>query len=116
MSDPDLRRDVAALRDELVAAAQSLDPIPAFPGAAFAYGIEIVPSEGEDPELGCVILGNDGALYELQIGIDDTKASPAVVDASIERHEELVPLDVPDEVYVRYARAALEEVARRRAE
>ena len=110
-ADASLERAAQELRTQLVSIAEQLDPFPAFPGAVFAYGIEVEPRGGGDPELGCVILGNDGQLYELEIGLDDTQPQQAVADASTERHEELRPLDVPVEVFVRYARGAVEAAA-----
>ena len=106
-----VERAAEELRAQLVAVAAQIDPFPAFPGAVFAYGIEVQPSAGGLPELGCVILGDDGALYELEIGLDDTAAQQAVADASTERHEALVPLDLPAPVFVVYAHAALEAAA-----
>lgn len=101
----------ASLRDLLERSAQRIDPFPAFPGAVFAYGIEVEPAAGADPDLGCVILGNDGRLYELQIGLDDTQGRHEGGDASTDRHEELIALDVPPATYVVYASAALDAVA-----
>lgn len=106
-ADVVLERAVEALRAQLVEVAQRIDPFPSFPGAVFAYGIEVEPPGGGGPDLGCVILGNDGALYELQIGLDDTNARHSVTDASTERHEELVPLEAPPAVLAQYAHAAL---------
>lgn len=106
-----LDRAAEELRAQLVAVAAQIDPFPAFPGAVFAYGIEVEPSAGGLPELGCVILGDDGGLYELEIGLADTAPQQAVADASTERHEALVPLDLPAPVFVVYAYAALEAAA-----
>lgn len=104
-------RAAEELRVQLVEVTAQIEPFPAFPGAVFAYGIEVEPRAGGLPELGCVILGDDGGLYELEIGLDDTAAQQAVADASTERHEALVPLDVPAPVFVVYAHAALEAAA-----
>jgi hypothetical protein len=100
---------VADLRRQLQQLATRIDPFPVFPGAVFAYGIEVEPEDGPVPDLGCVILGDDGALYELEIGLDSTRAGEA---ASGERYEELKRLDVPDEVYVAYAEAAVRTAER----
>ena len=110
-ADAALESAAQELRTQLVAIAEQIDPFPAFPGAVFAYGIEVEPRGGGDPDLGCVILGNDGQLYELEIGLDDTQPQQAVADASTERHEELRPLDVPVAVFVHYAHAAIEAAA-----
>ncbi len=111
-ADAVMRRAAEELRAQLRTVAAQIDPFPAFPGAVFAYGIEVEPTGGGSPELGCVILGDDGALYELEIGLDDTNSQQQVVaDASTERHEELVPLDVPPDVFAMYAHAALHAAA-----
>jgi len=93
------------LRDQLKQVAALIDPFPPFPGAMFAYGFEIDPPFGGDPERGCIILGDDGALYELRIGLDPAQLG---ADASAERQEELIPVDLPAPVYVAYAHRAME--------
>lgn len=110
-ADAVMHRAAEELRAQLRASAAQIDPFPAFPGAVFAYGIEVEPPGGGSPQLGCVILGNDGALYELEIGLDTNTQQQVVADASTERHEELVPLDVPPEVFAMYAHAALHAAA-----
>jgi hypothetical protein len=110
-ADAVMHRTAEELRAQLRAVAAQIDPFPAFPGAVFAYGIEVEPRSGGSLDLGCVILGDDGALYELEIGLDDTTTQQAVADASTERHEELVALDVPADVFVVYAHAALHAAA-----
>jgi len=106
-----VHRAAEELRAQLRAVAAQIDPFPAFPGAVFAYGIEVDPPGGGSPDLGCVILGDDGELYELEIGLDDTTAQQPVADASTERHENLVALNVPPAVFVVYAQAALQAAA-----
>ncbi len=110
-ADAIVQRAAEALRAQVKEAASLIDPFPPFPGAVFAYGIEVEPPGGADPELGCVILGNDGALYELSIGLDTTQAALGA-DAAGERHEELRPLDIPPERYIPYAHAAIAAAAR----
>ena len=58
--------------------AAEIDPFPPFPGSMFSYGIEVDPGAGgasgsagpEGAGRGCVVLAEDGELYELQIGLD----------------------------------------------
>src|SRR3546814_17592329 len=84
-----VRRAAEELRGQLAAVAAQIDPFPAFPGAVFAYGIEVEPRAGGLPELGCVIPGDDGGLYALTIGMEVTPAQQqAVADASTERSAE----------------------------
>ncbi len=103
LADAVVTRAAQQLREQLKRIAAAIDPFPAFPGAVFAYGIEVEPVGTEQ---GCVILGDDGTLYELQIGMDDAHA--ALDDEQVgTRHEELVPLDVPPADFVTYAHRAI---------
>lgn len=106
LADATVQRAADALRAQAKEVAALIDPFPPFPGAVFAYGIEVEPPGGGDPDLGCVILGNDGALYELSIGLDTSQATLGA-DATGERHEDLRPLDLPPERFIPYAHAAI---------
>ncbi|MCK9487314.1 MAG: hypothetical protein M0R73_11550 [Dehalococcoidia bacterium] len=110
LADATVQRAAEALRTQVKEVAALIDPFPPFPGAVFAYGIEVEPPGGGDPDLGCVILGNDGALYELSIGLDTTQTALGA-GASGERHEDLRPLDLPPERYIPYAHAAIATAA-----
>ncbi|MBM4409773.1 MAG: hypothetical protein FJ037_00345 [Chloroflexi bacterium] len=103
IADAVVTRAAQQLREQLKRVAAAIDPFPAFPGAVFAYGIEVEPI-GTDQ--GCVILGDDGAFYELQIGVD---AAQAAIDSDQvgTRYEELVPLEVPPAEFVTYAHRAI---------
>jgi hypothetical protein len=95
------------LRQLLHEAAAQLDPFPPFPGAFFAYGIEVEGGPAEDPEHGCVVLAPDGELYELAMSID---FSHGQVDPVAARDEELKKLDLHPRDYVLYAYNALTQV------
>ncbi len=102
IADAVVTRAAESLREQLKRVAAGVKPFPAFPGAVFAYGIEVEPIGTEQ---GCVILGDDGTLYELQIGVD---ASQVALDDQVgTRHEELVPLSVPPAEFVTYAHRAI---------
>ncbi len=108
MSSP-IESQASALRDELIRSATAIDPFPPFPGAVFAYGIEVELPPGSG--LGCVVVGNDGGLYELQLGLDATRVELGA-DAVGSRHEELVPLKLPPAMFIVIARHAIEAVRR----
>jgi hypothetical protein len=79
-------------------------PFPEFPGTFFSYGIEVETGLASDE--GCVVLGEDGQLYELQIGLD--VAQVATGDAAAMRSEERILLeDLPPATYVAYAHRAV---------
>jgi hypothetical protein len=96
------------LRELLKSVARDLDPFPAFPGALFTLGIEV---DGPDLgfERGCVILGDDGELYELQLGLDVNALAAGAHEPALSREETCVPLAglAPGE-YLGYAQRALQ--------
>lgn len=125
-SDPDLveaqanailDRAGAQLRELLHAVAAALDPFPPFPGALFTLGIELEGASDND-ERGCIILGEDGELYELQLGVDIDALAAGANEPALAREEHRVALEglSPGE-YVTYAQraltAALAELRRR---
>ncbi len=93
-----------ALLQEAVA---RLDPFPPFPGSFFTYGIEIEGGSAETAERGCIVLGQDGELYELEISIDFTQGNADPVTA---RDETLKPLELHPRDYLVYAYNALTRV------
>lgn len=105
------QRAADQLRDLLQTVVKDIDPFPPFPGSMFSYGIEIEPAPGgaedaPDGGRGCIVVGEDGKLYELRIGIDVEQA--AAGDPVAMRSEERVPLDdLLPAVYVSYAHAAV---------
>ena len=106
------------LRELLRSLASGLDPFPEFPGSFFSYGIEAEPA-AVGAGRGCVVLGEDGELYELQVGagIDQLDTD----DPAAGRSELRLPLDglAPAE-YLQYAvsaaSAALAAIEARAAE
>lgn len=69
-ADAILERAAIQLRELLREACAKLDPFPPFPNALFTNAIECDPGPAGDPERGCVVVCEDGELYELEIGID----------------------------------------------
>lgn len=100
MSAPDLAAADAVLAraaDEmerlLHEAAQRLRPFPPFPGALFTYGVEAEASGVLDRNLGCIVVTEDGALKELQIGMDDLPAFGPPDPVAL-RDERLIDVDL----------------------
>ncbi len=106
-----VERAAAELRELLSRTARSVGGFPSFPGAMFAYGLE-VDREGELPgDYGCVVLGDDGGLYELVVSHDP--AQEAAGDPVATRAEEMRPLEeMPAEHFVVYAHRAVRVAAR----
>lgn len=74
-------------------AALELRPFPPFPGAFFTYGVEVNLEGVERPDLGCIVVGEDGELYELEMKIDFGDDFGEVVDAVQARDETLKKLE-----------------------
>jgi hypothetical protein len=69
-ADTAVQRAALVLEDLLKEACSELAPFPSFPNAFFTTAIECDPEGIADPERGCVVVAEDGELYELEIGID----------------------------------------------
>jgi hypothetical protein len=104
-ADAIVDRAATQLRALLVRLAREAQPFPPFPGAMFVYGIEVEPPPGSAH--GCVIVMDDGDLYELQVGLDEDAVARGG-DRVAMRHEANVRLELPPDEYVLFAhRAAL---------
>jgi len=102
-----LERTALQLRQLLQEAAAQLRPFPPFPGAFFTNAIEVEPGTAADPERGCVVVCEDGELYELKMSIDFSDEAADVVSA---RDENLAKLELHPRDYVVLAYEALTRV------
>lgn len=99
-----VQRAADQLRALLRDVALQIRPFPEFPGSFFSYGIE-VEAEGASGR-GCIVLGEDGGLYELVIGLDVGEAGTG--DPAAMRSEERILLDdLAPATYVAYAHRAV---------
>ena len=106
-----VERAAEQLRRLLHQAVESLQPFPPFPGAFFTNAIEAEPDAAAGAERGCVVVCEDGELYELQIGVDfDGAALSGFEDPVSLRKEELHKLDLHPRDYVVYAYNAISAV------
>ncbi len=106
----DLIIDRAAqqLRRLLEEAARELRPFPAFPGAFFTNAVEVNLDGVERADLGCIVVGEDGELYELEVKID---FGDEVVDMVQSRDETLKKLeDLHPRDYIVLAHNALTQL------
>lgn len=89
-----IERTAQQLQLLLEEAAKSLRPFPPFPGAFFTNAIEVVLDGAERPDLGCIVVGEDGGLYELEVKIDFGDGTEfGGVDPVQARDEKLKKLD-----------------------
>ncbi|MBM3141020.1 MAG: hypothetical protein FJZ92_12640 [Chloroflexi bacterium] len=103
-ADALVERAAGQLRDLVQRLAREVAPSPPFPGSMFTYGIEVEPPAGSPH--GCVIVMDDGELYELQIGLDDEEVARGG-DHVASRRELTVKLELPPADYVAYAHRAV---------
>ncbi|MCC6381194.1 MAG: hypothetical protein IT304_01740 [Dehalococcoidia bacterium] len=69
-ADVVLERTAAQLRSLLQEACAELRPFPPFPNALFTDAIECEEGAAATADRGCVVVCEDGELYELEFGID----------------------------------------------
>jgi hypothetical protein len=99
-----LERAAMQLSQLLHEACAQLDPFPSFPNALFTNAIEADPGTAGDPERGCVVVGPDGDLYELEMGIDhDSIELTGSWDPVTARKETMKKLDLLPRDYLIYA-------------
>ncbi len=110
-ADAVIERAADRLRSLLEDAVARLDPFPPFPGAFFSYGIEIEGPGLESPSRGCIVLGEDGAFYELKMGNDVSAHDLDFTDPVAMREEKLEPLELHPLEYIAFAHAAIARVA-----
>ena len=89
-ADALLERTALQMRQLLQEAAAELRPFPPFPGAFFTNAVEVEAGGAENPERGCVVVCEDGELYELKMKINFSEDATDPVSA---RDEELEMLD-----------------------
>ncbi len=86
-------RTAQQLRLLLQEAAKELRPFPPFPGAFFTNAVEVSLEGVERPDLGCIVVAEDGELYELEMKIDFGEEFGDVIDPVQAREETLKKMD-----------------------
>jgi len=86
-------RAAQQLRTLLEEAARELRPFPPFPGAFFTNAVEVNLEGVERPDLGCIVVAEDGELYELEMKIDFGDEFGDIVDPVQAREETLKKLE-----------------------
>ncbi len=103
-----LERTALQLRQLVEEAAAQLRPFPPFPGAFFTDAIEVEAQAAETAEHGCIVVCEDGELYELKMSID---FSDEAADAVSARDEKLAKLeDLHPRDYIALAYEALRRI------
>jgi hypothetical protein len=99
-----IERTAQQLRLLLEEAAKQLRPFPPFPGAFFTNAIEVRLEGAEHADFGCIVVGEDGGLYELEVKIDfgDEFGGVDPVQARDESLRKLEDLHPRDEIVLLY--------------
>jgi hypothetical protein len=109
-ADMAIERASMQLQQLLKEACAELQPFPSFPNAMFTNAIEC-EVQGGNPDFGCIVVADDGELYELQMGVDHESIElmdswdPVTARKETLKKIELHPLD-----YLMYAYAGLTAV------
>jgi hypothetical protein len=99
-----LERTALQLQQLLQEACAALRPFPPFPNAMFTNAIECEAGAAASSERGCVVVCEDGELYELEMGIDhDSIELTGSWDPVTARKETLKKLDLHPRDYIHYA-------------
>jgi hypothetical protein len=109
-ADAIVEQAAECLRRLLQEAVARLDPFPPFPGAYFTLAIEAEPDVASHADRGCVVVGPDGDLYELTMGLELPPGPGEPADPVSMRKEEMRKLDLHPRDYVVYAYNALTRV------
>lgn len=103
-ADVILDRTANHLRELLLAAVAELRPFPSFPNAMFTNAIECDAGPVADPGRGCIVVMEDGELYELEMGVDhDAIELTGSWDPVTARKETLKKVDLHPREYIVYA-------------
>lgn len=107
-ADVVLERTASQLRELLHEACAELRPFPPFPNAMFTNAIEVEADAAATRDLGCVVVAEDGELYELEMGIDhDAIELTGSWDPVTARKETKKKLDLHPRDYIVFAYNAL---------
>ena len=103
-ADNVLERTAMQLEALLKEACAELDPFPPFPNALFTNAIECDAGPAADPDRGCIVVDEEGELYELEFGIDhDSIELTGSWDPVTARKETKKKLELHPRDYVVYA-------------
>ena len=88
-----IERTAQQLQLLLEETAKAMRPFPPFPGAFFTNAVEVNLEGVERSDLGCIVVGEDGTLCELEITIDFGEEFGDVTDPVQARDETLKKLE-----------------------
>ncbi len=107
LADAAVERAAQELREVLTALATSLEPFPGFQGMTTLQAVEVELPGGGNRDLGCVVIGPDGLLYELIL-----RNIPGPMEyGDTDQVDELRELDLKPQEFIPYAYQAIKQLA-----
>ena len=106
-ADATLERTASQLRDILKDLASRLSPFPSFLNMKSIQAIEVEPVGPQTQSSGCVVVCEDGELYELSL---ESIPGPGA-EMEVDQVEMFKTLEMPPEQYIPYAFAAIQAIA-----
>ncbi len=104
-ADKLLEATAAQLKDLLARLAAQLDPFPYFYGSTEVRALEAEPPASAGSDKGCVVICQDGELYELVMKME---SMDPLDETMLDRKDEIKgPLPLPPAEYIPYAYNAI---------
>jgi hypothetical protein len=96
------------LHEILVAIAGRLAPFPYFLGSIEVQAVEAEPGGASGADRGCVVVCDDGELYEFTMNLNLPGLGP---ELGLDRDDTVKRIDLPPEDYIPYAYNAIKELS-----
>ncbi len=102
-----LQKTADTLHEMLVEMATQLDPFPYFLGSLEVRAVEAEPGANERADRGCIVVCEDGELYEFTIKMQSPGEG---MDMSMSRDDSVKRIELAPQDYLSYAYNAIKEI------
>lgn len=103
-----IQKTADSLHEQLVEMSSQLDPFPYFLGSLEVRAIEAEPGGVERSDRGCIVVCQDGELYEFIMKMQNTES----MDLSMSRDDSVKRVEFSSEDYIPYAYNAIKELGK----
>ena len=107
-TDALIQKTAQDLHEILADMASQLDPFPYFLGSTEVRAVEAEPGGVQKADRGCVVVCQDGELYEFTMKVQGGGA----FDFEIDRDDSVKRLEMPPEDYIPYAYNGIKELGK----
>ncbi len=104
-----VQKTADALHEQLVEMAEALDPFPYFLGSLEVRAVEAEPGGVERSDRGCIVVCQDGELYEFTMKMQSEDAG---ADLSMSRDDSVKRIELSPQDYIPYAYNAIKELGK----